>query len=201
MYGSAQLGLREALALKPEAVVLMPVDHPNVKANTVRALGAAMGAALGAYKGSRADKRRFAYAVVPRLKGRRGQPVVLSPGIAAAVAADRAASDLSDAIRRNARLVGYLDVADGGVVRNRNRRGPDSRPLPSSNPLRGPAAPPRCDVRPQSNSTQAASPKIHRRSPSRRARTSPGDLGSVRIAAFAALLLAAGASFDVASGR
>ena len=123
MYGSAVLGLREALALKPEAVVLMPVDHPNVKANTVRALGAAMGAALGAYKGSRADKRRFAYAVVPRFKGRRGQPVVLSPGIAAAVAADRAASDLSDAIRRNARLVGYLDVADGGVVRNRNRRG------------------------------------------------------------------------------
>ena len=74
MYGSAVLGLREALALKPEAVVLMPVDHPNVKANTVRALGAAMDAALGAYKGSKADKKRFAYAVVPRFKGHRGHP-------------------------------------------------------------------------------------------------------------------------------
>lgn len=122
MYGSAQLGLSEALALKPEAVVLLPVDHPHVKANTVRALGAAMDAALGAYKGTRAEKGRFAYAVVPRFKGDRGHPVVLSPGIANLVAADRGAASLSDAIRRNARLVGYLDVADAGVVRNRNTR-------------------------------------------------------------------------------
>lgn len=122
MLGSAQVGLREALALKPEAVVLLPVDHPNVKANTVRALGAAMDAALGAYKGSKADKKRFAYAVVPRCKGHRGHPVVLSPGLVSAVAADRAAADLSDAIRRNARLVGYLDLADPGVLRNRNTK-------------------------------------------------------------------------------
>ena len=119
-HGSA--GLEEAMAMKAEAVVLMPVDHPDVKANTVRALGAAMDAALGAYKGSKADKKRFAYAVVPRFKGERGHPVVLSPGLANAVAADRGAESLSDAIRRTARLVGYLDVADGGVVRNRNTR-------------------------------------------------------------------------------
>lgn len=120
MYGSAQLGLREAMAMKAGAVVVLPVDHPDVKANTVRALGAAMDAALGAYKGSKADKKRFAYAVVPRFRGHRGHPVVLSPGLANAVAADRGAENLSDAIRRSARLVGYLDVADGGVVRNRN---------------------------------------------------------------------------------
>jgi hypothetical protein len=37
------------------------------------------------------------------------------------VIADRGARDLSDAVRRNARLVGFLDCADPGVVRNRNR--------------------------------------------------------------------------------
>jgi hypothetical protein len=30
------------------------------------------------------------------------------------------ARDLSDGIRRNARLVGYLDVADKGIVANHN---------------------------------------------------------------------------------
>ena len=30
------------------------------------------------------------------------------------------AADLSDAIRRNARQVNYMDVGDAGVVRNRN---------------------------------------------------------------------------------
>ena len=34
--------------------------------------------------------------------------------------ADRGAEDLSDAVRRNARLVGFLDVTDPGVLRNRN---------------------------------------------------------------------------------
>ena len=34
--------------------------------------------------------------------------------------ADGDATDLSDSVRRNARLVGYLDVPDGGVIRNRN---------------------------------------------------------------------------------
>jgi hypothetical protein len=46
--------------------------------------------------------------------------VVLSPALARAVAGDRGAADLSDAVRRNARLVGYLDCVDAGVVRNRN---------------------------------------------------------------------------------
>ena len=30
------------------------------------------------------------------------------------------AEDLSDAVRRNARLVGYVDVTDAGILRNRN---------------------------------------------------------------------------------
>ena len=65
----------------------------------------------------------LAYALVPRYRRRRGHPVALSPALARAVAADRDAGDLSDAVRRNARLVGYLDCADAGVVRNRNQPG------------------------------------------------------------------------------
>ncbi|NOT32695.1 MAG: NTP transferase domain-containing protein [Candidatus Eisenbacteria bacterium] len=122
MYSSVRLGLVGAVSLKPESVVVLPVDHPNVKVNTVRALGAGMDAALGAYKGSRADKKRFAYAIVPRYRGERGHPLVLTPGLALAIAGDRGAAHLADAVRRNARLVGYLDVADKGVVRNRNTR-------------------------------------------------------------------------------
>jgi hypothetical protein len=47
--------------------------------------------------------------------------VALSPDLARAAAADRAAHDLSDAVRRNARLIGYMDCTDPGVVRNHNR--------------------------------------------------------------------------------
>ena len=123
MYGSARLGLKRALKHKPESVLLLPVDHPNVRDNTVQLLAAAMDAALSVYKGTRAEKARFAYGVVPRVRGRRGHPLVMSPGLVARVAADGRAEDLSDSVRRNARLVGYLDVSDPGVVRNRNRAG------------------------------------------------------------------------------
>jgi CTP:molybdopterin cytidylyltransferase MocA len=120
MYGSARLGLRTARAAKPEAVIVLPVDHPFVSPVTVQVLAAAMDAALGAYRGTRAARARFAYAVVPRHRGRRGHPLVLSGGLAAEIAADGRARDLSDAVRRSARLVGYLDVRDPGVIRNRN---------------------------------------------------------------------------------
>jgi CTP:molybdopterin cytidylyltransferase MocA len=120
MLGSARVGLAEALRAKPEAILVHPVDHPDVATATLRLLAAAMDAALGAYKGPKKDRDRFAYAVVPRHDGRRGHPLVLSPGLTRRIVADRIAHDLSDAVRRNARLVGYLDVRDTGVVRNRN---------------------------------------------------------------------------------
>jgi CTP:molybdopterin cytidylyltransferase MocA len=123
MLGSARLGLRAALRLKPESVLVLPVDHPAVKPETVRALAAAMQAALGSYRGGSSKHADFAYALVPRYRRRRGHPVALSPALAKAVAADTGATDLSDAVRRNARLVGYLDCGDVGVVRNRNRPG------------------------------------------------------------------------------
>ena len=123
MLGSARLGLRAALRLKPEAVLVLPVDHPAVRPTTVRALAEAMKAALGSYRGGAPPRSGFAYALVPRYRRRRGHPLALSAALARAVAADAGASDLSDAVRRNARLVGYLDCGDAGVVRNRNRPG------------------------------------------------------------------------------
>ena len=121
MLGSARLGLATALRLRPDALLVLPVDHPAVKPITVRALAAAMKAALTSYRGVAAGRQGFAYALVPRYRRRRGHPVALSPALARAVAGDRGAHDLSDALRRNARLVGYLDCTDAGVVRNRNR--------------------------------------------------------------------------------
>ena len=119
MLSSVREGLRAALSAHPEAVLVAPVDHPAVRPGTVADLGRVLIAALAACRTPRA-RARFSYALVPRFRGRRGHPVALSPALARAVAGDSEAVDLSDAIRRHARLVGYLDVSDAGVVRNRN---------------------------------------------------------------------------------
>lgn len=121
MFLSARAGLREALDAKPEAVLLLPVDHPIVKPATVTGLATLIRAAIQACPVK--ERKAYAYAIVPRYRRHRGHPVALSPALAAAIVKDTAAEDLSDAIRRNARLVGYLDVTDAGVVRNVNRRG------------------------------------------------------------------------------
>jgi CTP:molybdopterin cytidylyltransferase MocA len=120
MLCSARLGLKAALTFVPESVLLLPVDHPGIRADTVETLAGTMREALGAFGGRRRQKDAFAYALVPRYQRRRGHPIALSPALARAVIADRRALDLSDAVRRNARLVGYLDCADSGVLRNRN---------------------------------------------------------------------------------
>jgi len=119
MLGSARLGLKAALTMKPETLLVLPVDHPAVKPETVKALAEAMREALRAFRPGGANSP-FAYALVPRYRRRRGHPVALSPALARAIAADPRAHDLSDAVRRHARLVGYLDCTDAGIVRNRN---------------------------------------------------------------------------------
>ncbi len=119
MFSSVRAGLRTALRARPEAVLVAPVDHPAVRPGTVADLARVHLAALAACR-TPAARARFSYALVPRHRGRRGHPVALSPALARAVVGDAAAQDLSDAIRRHARLVGYLDVSDPGVVRNRN---------------------------------------------------------------------------------
>ncbi len=122
MYSSARVGLAAALRHGPEAVMILPVDHPAVKPATVHGLATVM---LQALHASRSSKMRvgFSYGLVPRFRGRRGHPLALSAALARAVARDAAAADLSDAVRRAARLVGYLDVRDAGIVRNVNRPG------------------------------------------------------------------------------
>lgn len=121
MLSSARVGLAEALRLRPASVMVLPVDHPEVRAETIARLGAMMREALGAFGGK--ARGGFAYALVPRYRGLRGHPLVLSAALARAIARDREARDLSDGVRRHARLVGYLDVTDTGVVRNRNTPG------------------------------------------------------------------------------
>ena len=122
MYGSVRLGLAAALKLRPAAVLVLPVDHPHVRAATVLDLGTVMAQALHAARRPR-SRAGFSYALVPRHRGRRGHPIALSAALARAVAKDAAAEHLADAVRRNARLVGYLDVRDAGVTRNVNRPG------------------------------------------------------------------------------
>jgi molybdenum cofactor cytidylyltransferase len=114
MLSSAQAGLAAALRFRPEGVLVLPVDHPRVTARTVQALANMLEQALGSFGGRRDGG--FAYALAPRHRGRRGHPVAMSSALAATIARDHAARDLSDAIRRSARLVGYLDVADAGIL-------------------------------------------------------------------------------------
>lgn len=120
MLSSARAGLKVALALKPEVVMVLPVDHPAIEPRTCAQLALLMHGAVAAYRSTHGKRQRFAYALIPRYRRRRGHPIALTPQLAREVAADRGARDLSDAVRRNARLVGYMDCTDPGVVRNRN---------------------------------------------------------------------------------
>lgn len=119
MFSSVRMGLKQALRLKPEGILVLPVDNPTVKPRTVHDLASVMRLAMGACKTDE-ERDRFSYALVPRYKRRRGHPLAMSCALALAVSKDAAAEKLSEAVRRNARLIGYFDVTDPGVVRNRN---------------------------------------------------------------------------------
>jgi CTP:molybdopterin cytidylyltransferase MocA len=120
MLSSVREGLRAARGNDGgESVLVLPVDHPDVRPETIRALAALMSEAMAACRTKR-ERAAFSYALIPRSGGHRGHPVALSPALADAIARDRQAVDLSDAVKRNARLIGYLDVKDTGILRNRN---------------------------------------------------------------------------------
>jgi CTP:molybdopterin cytidylyltransferase MocA len=120
MFASVRVGLRAALAARPQSVLVLPVDHPRVRSNTVQALALTMDAALGAFGTRTRARDGFRYALVPRHRGRRGHPIALSPALARAVVADRTAVNLSEAVKRNTRLIGFLDTRDSGILDNRN---------------------------------------------------------------------------------
>ncbi len=119
MLSSVREGLKAARDLDPEGVFVLPVDHPDVKPATIASLAVLLRGALASSR-TRKERAAFAYALVPRHGRRRGHPIAMSPALAWAVLADREARDLSDGVRRNARLVGYVDVADAGIGRNVN---------------------------------------------------------------------------------
>ena len=119
MLSSVREGLRAARPFKAEALLVLPVDHPDVSAATVKALAGLMHDALRAHRTAK-QRASFSYALIPRHGGKRGHPIALTPALAEAILADAHAADLSDAVRRNARLVGYVDVRDPNVLRNRN---------------------------------------------------------------------------------
>lgn len=121
MFGSARTGLSAARSLKPTMLMVMPVDHPEINGRTLGDLSEVMGQALDACRNGR-ERAGFSYALVPRWRRRRGHPIAMSPALAWSIATDADAADLSDAVRRHARLVGYLDVEDPGVLVNRNER-------------------------------------------------------------------------------
>ncbi len=121
MLSSARVGLAEGLRSRPDALLVMPVDHPKIKGETVGEIGAVMREALGA-AGKKGSKSRdgFAYALVPRFKGHRGHPLAMSPLLAKAIVKDKDAVDLNDAVRRQTRLMGFYDVKDAGIIANIN---------------------------------------------------------------------------------
>ncbi len=122
MLTSVKTGLASARGLKPHSVFVLPVDHPEINGRTVSELAEVLRLALDSCRNPR-ERAGFSYALVPRWRRHRGHPVALTPALAWAITTDGDSQDLSDAIRRNARLVGYLDVEDPGVVVNRNSKG------------------------------------------------------------------------------
>jgi CTP:molybdopterin cytidylyltransferase MocA len=119
MLTSVKAGIAAARPLKPNAVFVLPVDHPEISGRTIGDLAEVLSQALQACRNSR-ERAGFSYALVPRWRRKRGHPVALTPALAWAITTDHECEDLSDAVRRNARLVGYLDVDDPGVLVNRN---------------------------------------------------------------------------------
>lgn len=97
MLTSLQCGLR-SLGEPGARVLFTMVDHPAVMRSTVDRL-------------IRADGD----IVIPRMNGRRGHPVVVSPEIAAEFLREPVTSKVRDVIDRHSNLIRYIDVKDAGI--------------------------------------------------------------------------------------
>ncbi|MFI5166066.1 MAG: NTP transferase domain-containing protein [Thermoanaerobaculales bacterium] len=103
MYDSLRLGLQRALEdIGWTAVVLLPVDHPLVGPETIRALAAVA-----------------AEAAIPSYRGKHGHPVLLSRSLAEGIAGGILTGPT---LREVLREAGAVDVAveDAGVTANCN---------------------------------------------------------------------------------
>src|SRR5439155_24874097 len=70
MLGSVRMGLRAALAFHPDAILVLPVDHPRIRSRTVQSLAGPMGEALAAFARRPRERDALAYALVPRQRRR-----------------------------------------------------------------------------------------------------------------------------------
>ena len=97
MLTSLQAGLC-ALPELPDRILFTLVDHPALKAGTVRAM-----------------LESDAALVIPCYAGKRGHPVIISREIASEILAEPMTSKLNHVIDRHASEIHYLDVNDPGV--------------------------------------------------------------------------------------
>lgn len=98
MLSSLQWGLR-AVPADCGAVLFTPVDHPAVRAETVRALAAVS-----------------APVAIPVFEGRRGHPVLIARSVADEILALPIEARASDVIRRHLDRAIMVEVNDRGVV-------------------------------------------------------------------------------------
>ena len=109
MFSSVQVGIEHALSARPEpeAVLIFPVDHPQVLPSTVARI-------------LRSWKEKRTATMEPEYGGRGGHPLLLSQDTAREAAASWAGS-LKDFLDEGVAPRGRVPVEDPGVVSNINR--------------------------------------------------------------------------------
>lgn len=149
--GSLQRGLL-AVPDGANGVIVHAVDHPDVRATTIRALVAALPAptfvsapgtdptAPGPASAGEHDALQPARGLVllPSYQGRRGHPVLLSRAVWPEVFALAPDEPLSTVVQRDPARIRDVAVDDAGILRNRNERRPaDRETSPAVDPEEG----------------------------------------------------------------
>jgi CTP:molybdopterin cytidylyltransferase MocA len=110
MFSSVRVGLAGLLNLAPDllGVVIFPVDHATVRAETVAAISSELRSGGGL--------------VVPVHEGQDGHPIGLGPAVARALLALPSEAVLREALAQLGAEVRRIPVSDPGVLRNMNTR-------------------------------------------------------------------------------
>lgn len=116
MFGSLKIGLNQLIQSEDwERLAVLPVDHPLVRPNTVRALAAAVGRA-----------------VIPSYRGKHGHPICIEREVAAAiVCGDLEGPTMREILRAVSAI--DLEVDDPGVTANCNTPAALSAALSAAN--------------------------------------------------------------------